>query len=585
MKNKQPIYIGLGFLILGLLLGWAASRWLFFGGGNTAQRETVEATEHVHEADGRHSGRVWTCSMHPQIRDDGPEQCPICGMDLIPVVGITRGAGPVTDAGADIALEGAVQMTQAAIQIAKVQTVTVEHAKPTKEIYLSGKVEADERNIAEITARFGGRIEKLFVNFTGQEVKRGQALASVYSPELVTAQKELFEAARFRQSNPSFYEAAVNKLKLWDLSDQQIQRILESKKVRYNFNVLAPQSGTVVVRNVSDGDYVKEGQSLFEVVNLNQVWVVFDAYQSDLPWIQVGDTISFAVQSLPGQTFTSEVTFIDPVVNAERRVAEVRTEVQNNQTQSGETQSGQTWNRLKPEMFAQGVLESALPGVDEALVLPKSAVLWTGKRAVVYVKQPAVATAGAEALAFAYREVVLGPEAGAYYVVNEGLEVGEEIVVNGVFKVDAAAQLQGKVSMMNPEGGPVSTGHDHGEIVMKNEVSVENSAAPVISQNVPSEFQQQLAAVMDPYLFLKNALVAAEAEAAATAAEQIRQTLADVNMSLVEGEAHQHMGRIPDRNARECRCHCQGRDAGNPTRSLCPAKSDAVPQPPTVRRD
>ena len=537
MKNKQSIYIGLGFLLLGLILGK-----FFFGGGDTAQRETVEATEHVHEADGRHSGEVWTCSMHPQIREDGPGQCPLCGMDLIPVAG-----KPVTDAGANIALEGAVQMTQAAMQIANVQTVTVERAEPTKEIYLSGKVEADERNIAEITARFGGRIEKLFVNFTGQEVKRGQALASVYSPELVTAQKELFEAARFRESNPSFYEAAVNKLKLWDLSDRQIQNILESKEVRYNFNVLAPQSGTVVARNVSTGDYVKEGQSLFEVANLNQVWVVFDAYESDLPWIQVGDTISFTVQSLPGQTFTSEVTFIDPVVNAERRVAEVRTEVQNNQ--AGSRQTGSTANRLKPEMFAQGVLESTLPGVDEALVLPKSAVLWTGKRAVVYVKQLAVATAGAEAPAFAYREVVLGPEAGGYYVVNEGLEAGEEIVANGVFKVDAAAQLQGKVSMMNPEGGKVSTGHNHGEMAMENEVSVVNSDVPVISQNVPSEFQQQLAAVMDSYLVLKNALVASEAKAAVTAAEQTRQTLADVNMSLIEGEAHQQWMEYLDRNA------------------------------------
>jgi Cu(I)/Ag(I) efflux system membrane fusion protein len=516
--NRQSVYIGIGFLILGLLLGWAASRWAFFGGDTTEKIEEQEVTEgmgveHAHEAD-----EVWTCSMHPQIRQDGPGQCPICGMDLIPV--------STTEAGA--VGEGQIQMTQTAMQIANVQTVTVQAAEPTKEIYLSGRVEADERNVGEITARFAGRIEKLYVNFTGQEVKRGQALASVYSPELVTGQKELREASKFRETNPSFYEAAVNKLKLWDLSDRQIQNILESQEVRYNFNVLASQSGTVVARNVSAGDYVQEGQSLFEVANLDQLWVVFDAYESDLPWIQEGDEISFTVESLPGQTFTSEVTFIDPVISPQRRVAEVRTEVKNDQTAS-------TVDKLKPQMFAQGVLESTLPGVENALVIPKTAVLWTGKRAVVYVKQPEF-----EQPTFAYREVVLGPEAGGYYLVSEGLEAGEEVVANGVFKIDAASQLQGKVSMMNPQldspsGGKVSTGHDHGEMEMQEAEMVVTEAYGDVSP----EFTQQLAAVLDPYLALKNALVASNADQAVSAAAQTQELLAAVDMTLVKGEAHQ----------------------------------------------
>ena len=524
--NKQSVYIGIGFLILGLLLGWA-----FFGGGNTEKIEEQEVTEGVGVEHAHEASEVWTCSMHPQIREDGPGQCPICGMDLI----------PVTDAGAELAVEGAVQMSPTAMQIANVQTVVVQAAEPKKEIYLPGRVEADERNVGEITARFAGRIEKLYVNFTGQEVKRGQALASVYSPQLVTAQKELFEAAKFRETNPSFYEAAVNKLKLWDLSDRQIQNILESQEVRYNFNVLASQSGTVVARNVSAGDYVQEGQSLFEVASLDQLWVVFDAYESDLPWIQEGDEISFTVESLPGQTFTSEVTFIDPVISPQRRVAEVRTEVKNDQRQ------------LKPQMFVQGVLESTLPGVENALVIPKTAVLWTGKRAVVYVKQPDV-----EQPTFAYREVVLGPEAGGYYLVSEGLEAGEEVVANGVFKIDAASQLQGKVSMMNPptdvaptdvaqtrspgldgpSRGKVSTGHDHDGMEMSEEEMVVAEATDTYGE-VNSEFKQQLAAVLDPYLDLKNALVASDAEQAATTAEQTQQTLKKVDMTLVEGKAHQ----------------------------------------------
>ncbi|MGB3781090.1 MAG: efflux RND transporter periplasmic adaptor subunit [Tunicatimonas sp.] len=503
--NHKTLYIALGTLALGLLLGW-----LFFGGNDTAK---IGAREEISEAHVHKANEVWTCSMHPQIREDGSGQCPICGMDLI-LVSTTE---------TETVGEGQIQMTQTAMQIANVQTVIVERAEPTKEIYLSGKVVADERNVGEITARFGGRIEKLYVNFTGQQVKRGQALASVYSPELVTAQKELFEAAKFRESNPSFYEAAVNKLKLWDLSDRQIENILESQEVRYNFNVLAPQSGTVVARNVSDGDYVQEGQSLFEVANLSQLWVVFDAYESDLPWIREGDEIRFTVESLPGQTFTSQVTFIDPVISPQRRVAEVRTEVKNDQ------------QKLKPQMFAQGVLQSELPGVENALVIPKTAVLWTGKRAVVYVKQP-----GIEAPTFAYREVLLGPEAGGQYIVSEGLEEGEEVVANGVFKIDAAAQLQGKASMMNPNGGRVSTGHDHGEMEMSEVETVTTEGTPSSDlSEVNSEFRQQLAEVLDPYLALKNALVASEAGQAAAAARQTQQALEKVDMTLVKGEAHQ----------------------------------------------
>ena len=496
--NHKTLYIALGTLALGLLLGW-----IFFG-GNTAK---IEAREEITENHAHEAGEVWTCSMHPQIREDEPGQCPICGMDLI----------AVTDAGAEIALEGAVQMSATAMQIANVQTVTVQRSEPIKEIYLAGRVEADERNVGEITARFAGRIEKLFVNFTGQQVKRGQALASVYAPALVTAQKELFEAAKFRETNPSFYEAAVNKLKLWDLSDRQIQNILERQEVRYRFNILASQSGTVVARNVSAGDYVQEGQSLFEVANLNQLWVVFDAYESDLPWIQEGDEIRFTVESLPGRTFTSEVTFIDPVISPQRRVAEVRTEVKNNQSE------------LKPQMFAQGVLQSALPGVDNALMIPKTAVLWTGKRAVVYVKRSEF-----EQPTFSYREVVLGPEAGGQYIVAEGLEAGEEIVANGVFKIDAAAQLQGKTSMMNPPTDVAPT-----DVVARPSDPTDVADRRPAPTDVIPAFTQQLAAVMDPYLALKNALVASDAEAAAAAAKQTQQTLADVDRSLIESEARQ----------------------------------------------
>ncbi|MEX2592012.1 MAG: efflux RND transporter periplasmic adaptor subunit [Anditalea sp.] len=509
--NKTTGFIGLGFLVAGLLLGW-----MFFGGSPEAETVAGEgATAEAAHAHEEGEAEVWTCAMHPQIREDGPGQCPICGMDLI----------PVTSGGGEAVAEDEIQMTEAAMKIADVQTVTVQQAVPTKEIYLPGKVQADERSIAAVTARFPGRIERLYVNFTGQEVRKGERLASIYSPELVQAQKELLEAVRFKETNPSFYEAAINKLKLWDLTDAQIQNILENGKVQYNFDIYATQSGTVVSRNVSEGGYVTEGQPLFDIANLAKVWVLFDAYENDLAWIEEGDEISFTVESMPGEVFTSEVTFIDPVINPQTRVASVRTEVAN--------PNGQ----LKPQMFAQGILESSLEDMKNALVVPKSSVLWTGKRAVVYVKDSAF-----EQPTFEYREVILGPEAGDFYVVAEGLSAGEEVVANGVFKVDAAAQLQGKKSMMNPtaEGGsmPSMPGMDMGggEVQAETSAFVEGEVAD-LSDQIPAVFKSQLNKVVEAYLALKEGLVEGDEEETAKYSSVLLAALEELDGSVLSGEA------------------------------------------------
>lgn len=503
-KNKYVVYLSI--LAAGLALGW-----LMFGGDNenaVNSKEETALASHEHE-----ENTVWTCSMHPQVRQEEPGSCPICGMDLIPLKSME---GEAID-------DNAIQMTEAAMKIADVQTVMVKRSSPAKQVYLPGKVKADERRISEITARFPGRIEKLYVNFTGQKVYKGQKLATVYSPSLVTAQKELFEAMKFKETNPSFYNSAVNKLKLWDLTEEQISSIENGGEVRYNFDVLATGTGTVLSRNVSLGDYIKEGQSLFEISNLGKVWVMFDAYESDLAWIREGDKIDFTIESVPGRKFTSTVTFIDPVINPSTRVALVRTEISNPD------------DLLKPEMFAKGILNAKLPGVENALVIPKTAVLWTGKRAVVYVKQP-----DTEQPAFKFRDIELGPEAGDLYVVNEGLEEGEEIVSNGVFKVDAAAQLQGKLSMMNPDGGKTSTGHNHGDMEMdsndpEHKAMTKNSASPV---KVDQKFIDQVKTTVSSYLEIKEALVNSDEAASKVAAKKFGQELGKVDMTVLSGDAH-----------------------------------------------
>jgi len=506
----------------GIFLGWVffhSSRDENFSGdrvGNLPGDMVQVAGEgHEHEEE-----TIWTCSMHPQIRRDKPGQCPICGMDLIPVSDLNAGATDVDF--------GEIGMTESAAKLAEVQTLRVKHGFPVREIFLQGKVKPDERRISELTARFGGRIEKLFISFTGEQVQKGEALATVYSPALVTAQRELIEAAAYRDEQPGLYRAARSKLKLWDLTEAQIDAIEENGEPRLYFDVLSPISGTVTRKHVSPGDYVKEGSALFEVIDLTRVWIMFDAYESDLPWISKGDMVSYQVQSLPGQTFTGRIAYIDPFINPETRVAGIRVEQDN------------TGFLLKPDMFARGGVESHIAEGSEMILIPRTSVLWTGKRAVVYVKVP-----DREQPTFRYREIKLGPLSGDHYVVADGLHEGEEIAVNGVFKIDAAAQLAGKPSMMNPEGGVVPSGHDHGQMETAGE-DAQSGAGTHPGSSHPEEktsgsgeeFTKQLQEVYQAYLPVKDAFVDSDPDKAAELGQELQSALEAVDMSLLEGDAH-----------------------------------------------
>jgi len=425
--NKRDIKLIGITLIAGLILGWL----FFHSSGN-------EAT-HNHEEHTEAEETIWTCSMHPQIKQNKPGLCPICAMDLVPVE-TGSNEGEHVD-------PNEIEITESALALASVQTTIVKRGVPEKNVQLLGKVKADERKIAELTARFGGRIENLFINYTGQQVRKGEKLGTIYSPELITAQKELLEAVKYKNSNPSFYMAVRTKLRLWDLTELQIDAIEINGEPKTYFEILSSITGTVTKRHVAIGDYVKAGSVLFEVVDLSKVWVMFDAYESDLPWIKKGDNIHFTIQAVPGETFTGKVTYIDPFIDAQTRVAQVRVELNNPKQQ------------LKPEMFANGVLKSNIAENSNELLIPKSSILWTGKRAVVYVKVP-----GRETTSFIYREITLGAVAGNFYVVADGLSEGEEIATNGVFKIDAAAQLAGKSSMMNPEKDIATTVYNHDEM-------------------------------------------------------------------------------------------------------------------------
>ena len=403
-------YVNLSLLfLLGFFIGW-----LVFHPSQKTEKEHDNSAEVT-------KGTIWTCAMHPQIRMDQPGKCPICGMELIPLVkSSTTSIDP-----------SAIQLSKEAAQLANVLTSVVTKQKPVKEVRLYGKVQADERLFQSQTAHIPGRIEKLSVNFTGESVVKGQVLAEIYSPELITAQQELLETVKTKLLQPELYEASREKLRQWKLTDEQIAEIESSGVVRNNFEVVSNTAGTVTARRVNTGDHISQGTVLFDIADLSKVWIMFDAYESDLQFLHIGEKITYTLQALPGIDFSGNIIFIDPVIDPVTRVAKVRVETVN--------QSG----KLKPEMFATGIVLTTLNEYRDNVVIPKSAVLWTGKRSVVYVKQP-----GNDEPIFKLREIGLGPMLGESYVITDGLTEGEEIVTSGTFSVDAAAQLEGKPSMM-----------------------------------------------------------------------------------------------------------------------------------------
>jgi len=397
-----------------LFIGGIFLGWLFFH----TPRKHADSNLQTAQSD---QTEIWTCSMHPQIRMHERGKCPICGMDLIR---LSQGGSEIDPA--------AVHLTKEAVQLANVMTSVVTRQKPVKEVRLYGKVQADERLLQSQVAFMPGRIERLFVNFTGESVQRGQTLAELYSPELITAQQELLEAAKTKKGQPEIYEAAKEKLRQWKLPESQIAAIETSGIVQNNVEMVSTTTGVITARRVNTGDYVGQGSVLFEVADLSRVWILFDAYESDLQFLRKGDDLEFAVQALPGIQFSARIAFIDPVIDPITRVARVRIEADN--------RSG----RLKPEMFVTGIVKARLQEFGNNLVIPKSAVLWTGTRSIVYVKQ-----GGTDEPVYKMREIGLGPLLGNSYVITDGLTEGEEIVTRGAFSVDAAAQLEGKPSMMN----------------------------------------------------------------------------------------------------------------------------------------
>lgn len=470
--NIRLLLVAAAMLVIGLLIGRMGNSGHNHDAAPSTANEGGQAT-------------IWTCSMDPQVRQPDPGKCPICGMDLIPLE-------DDNDEGDELV----VKMSTTAMQLANVRTALVESGSALRELRLNGKVQADERLKYSQVTHISGRVEQLSINFTGEPVQKGQQLASLYSPELVTAQEELFAAQKIQDIQPGLFEAARQKLRNWKLSDAQIDEILAQGKARESFPILADVSGIVLEKRVKLGDYLSRGMPLYDIVDLSNVWVLFDIYESDMPWVNVGSAISFSVQSLPGEQFEGRISFIDPVIDPVSRVATARVELRNGA------------GKLKPEMFATGTLKSSLGKQGEGLLVPRSAVLWTGERSIVYVKQPSDT-----GFRFQMRSITLGALTENGYLVLKGLEAGEEIAVSGTFSIDAAAQLAGKPSMMNP-----------GEPEMEP-LEISPKARQVVSE------------IFERYFQLKDALVASNLEEARKRGKELTTLLKPDKDQLFSGEA------------------------------------------------
>lgn len=416
--NKTGILYSV--IALTLIVGFLIGRGIY----KTENTATPEVSD-VHE-----KSEEWTCSMHPQIRQDHPGSCPICGMDLI----------PVEESGEADSPDNLVSLSSTEVRRAGVRTMTVGAGESSAEIHLSGKVTLDPKYVFSQSAHVSGRLEDLFVTNIGEFVKKGQKIGVIYSPELYNAQKELLQAYKGREKNPGLYEAVRQKLRLWKIKDWEIDGIIKGEKPIEDFPIYADYDGYLLSREIEPGEHVEDGTELFTLSQMDKLWGVFDVYEKQLPFVKKGMNIDYSLNAIPGKSSSTTIDFVEPVLNSDTRTATARVLISNADLE------------LKPEMFLNAVIYSENENTVEEINIPKSAVMWTGRESVVYVEKESD-----YGQSFEMRKVILGPAMGDSYRLQSGLKRGEQIVVEGTFSVDAAAQLKGVSGMMSLSGSAKET--------------------------------------------------------------------------------------------------------------------------------
>ena len=331
----KKILIYSGILAVGLLLGW-----VLFGGSSHTE------TEHNHDAVAE-TNQMWTCSMHPQIMQPEAGDCPICGMDLIPAE--TSAEGLNADE---------FKLSKNAMALANIQTSIVGNStSEDATIKLSGKIAENEEAKVVQASYFSGRLERLNIASVGEEVRKGQILATIYSPKLIAAQQELITGASLKESQPELYKAVRNKLKLWKISESQIDQIVASGEVQQNFPIYATVSGTVSEKLVEQGDYVTQGQAILKITNFNTVWALFDVYENQIALFKKGQDITVTTNAYPNKEFKNKIAFIDPTFNSASRTVKLRVVLNN------------TNREFKTGMFVEGYIENTVSEKEQLLMI------------------------------------------------------------------------------------------------------------------------------------------------------------------------------------------------------------------------
>lgn len=402
-------------------------------GGVVWQQRATDRAGHAHA-----EAAIYYCPMHPTVTSDEPGNCPICGMKLVKRTGSKQ-----ADVAAQIANSARLEPGLATVSIsptqrvmANVKTMRVAQTTSSTEIVTTGRVTFDERRLAQVTAYTAGRIEQLFVNFTGDTVSRGRTVATIYSPDLYAAQREYLVALHGQPAALAreLAESSRRRLLLLGMNVAQIAQVARSGKPITSTAIVAPVSGIVTRKLVVPQQYVMAGETLFEVADLSTVWVEADVYEHDLPRIAIGQRISVSSPALPGYELPGSVAFIQPVVTGETRTTRVRVELPNRNLQ------------LKPDMYVSVKLFGGV--ARTALALPASAVIDRGMQQFVWVE----ASAGT----FAPRQVKIGGRSADRVEIVSGLNAGEAVVVEGAFLIDSEAQLRAASAPGGTNGS-----HDH----------------------------------------------------------------------------------------------------------------------------
>jgi Cu(I)/Ag(I) efflux system membrane fusion protein len=375
--------------------------------------------------------------MNPQVTSPTPKKDPM-GMDFVPVYADqaeNQGAPAAPDAGPH-----AVHIEARVIQETGVTTQKAERRIVNRTVRTVGVVQPDERRLHSVTVKFAGWVEQLYVNFTGDRVRKGARLATIYSPELLATQREYLLALRYARSvgqraSPdirteadNLLQSARRRLLLWDISERQIEELTRRGKPTRSMTIHAPADGVVLEKSITAGVQVQPGMTLLRIADLRDVWVFAQIYPYQLPWLRKGQVAQIQLSGIPGRSLQGRVNYIQPVVSPEARTVEVRIEV----AQPGDAIV------LKPNMYADVEIQS--PVQQEAVAIPEQSIIRSGERNV-----------GIVALGNGYfepRDLKLGAAGGGYVEILDGIRAGEEVVTSAQFLLDSESNLRTALGAM-----------------------------------------------------------------------------------------------------------------------------------------